>query len=105
MEVMDGSVPTRASILEALDANADELHRLGAKSLALFGSLARGEGSHSSDIDLLVELQPKTFDAYMDVKLFLEKVLGRKVDLVLADAVKPRLRSVILAEAVHASRL
>ena len=28
----------------------------------------------------------------MDVKLFLEEVLGRKVDLVLADAVKPRLR-------------
>jgi len=104
MEVMDGSIPTRASILEALDAHADELHRLGAKSLALFGSLARGEGSHSSDIDLLVELRPKTVDAYMDVKLFFERILGRKVDLVLADAVKPRLRSVMLAEAVHASR-
>lgn len=53
----------------------------------------------------MVELQPKTFDAYMDVKLLLEKVLGRKVDLVLADAVKPRLRTMILAEAVRASRL
>ena len=41
----------------------------------------------------------------MDVRLFLERVLGRKVDLVLADAVKPRLRSVILGEAVHASGL
>ena len=104
MEVMDASAPTRASILEALNAQADELHRLGAKSLALFGSLARGEGSESSDIDLLVELQPKTFDAYMDVKLFLERVLGRRIDLVLADAVKPRLRSVILEGAVPASR-
>lgn len=105
MEVMDASAPTRASILEALDVHADELHRLGAKSPALFGSLARGEGSEASDIDLLVELQPKTFDAYMDVELYLERLLGRKVDLVLADAVKPRLGSVILAEAVHASRL
>jgi predicted nucleotidyltransferase len=105
MEVMNAPDPTRASILAALDNHADELHRLGAKSLALFGSLARGEGSQSSDIDLLVELQPKTFDAYMDVKLYLERLLGRKVDLVLADAVKPRLRSVILAEAVRASRL
>ncbi len=96
---MDGRTLTRASILAALDAHADELRRLGAKSLALFGSLARGEGSDSSDIDLLVELQPKTFDAYMDVMLFLERILGRKVDLVLADAVKPRLRSVILTEA------
>ncbi len=63
------------------------------------------EGSASSDIDLLVELQPKTFDSYMDVKLFLERVLGSKVDLVLADALKPRLRSAILADAVHATRL
>jgi predicted nucleotidyltransferase len=98
-------MPTRNEILATIDAHADELRRLGARSLALFGSMARGEGSDSSDIDLLVELQPKTFDSYMDVKLFLEKVLGRKVDLVLADAVKPRLRPMILAEAVHASRL
>ena len=105
MMAMDAPALSRANILATLDAHADELRRMGARSLALFGSLARGEGTDSSDIDLLVELQPKTFDAYMDVKLFLERILGRRVDLVLADAVKPRLRSVILAEAVHASRL
>ena len=105
MTSLDGLMPTRDEILAAIDAHADDLRRLGAKSLALFGSIARGEGSDSSDIDLLVELQPKTFDAYMDVKLFLERALGRKVDLVLADAVKPRLRPMILAEAVRASRL
>ena len=70
--------PTREQILTAVDLHAQELRRLGARSLALFGSIARGEGCDSSDIDLLVELEPKTFDAYMDVKLFLEKVLGRK---------------------------
>lgn len=47
----------REQILATIDAHADELHRLGARSLALFGSIARGEGSDSSDIDLLVELQ------------------------------------------------
>jgi predicted nucleotidyltransferase len=78
---------------------------MGVKSLALFGSLARGEGTDSSDVDILVELEPKTFDTYMDVKLFLERLLGRRVDLVLADAVKPRLRQTILAEAVHAEGL
>jgi predicted nucleotidyltransferase len=105
MKSLDSLMPIREEVLAAIDAHADELRRLGARSLALFGSVARGEGSVSSDIDMLVELQPKTFDAYMDVKLFLEKVLGRKVDLVLADAVKPRLRPMILAEAVHATRL
>ena len=106
MRSLDGQVSqTRENLLAAVDAHADELRRLGARSLALFGSMARGEGSDSSDIDFLVELQPKTFDAYMDVKLFLENLLGRTVDLVLADAIKPRLRSLILEEAVHGSRL
>lgn len=95
---------TRDDVLTTLELHARELEGLGARSLALFGSVARGEGSDTSDVDLLVELEPKTFDSYMDVKLFLEKILGRRVDLVLADAVKPRLRSAILAEAVHASR-
>ena len=103
MSPMDRPMLTRDQILATIDAYADELARLGAASLALFGSMARGEGSDSSDVDLLVELRPKTFDAYMDVKLFLQKILGRKVDLVLAEAVKPRLRPIILAEAVHAS--
>lgn len=98
-------VPNREEILAAIEAHADELQRLGAKGLALFGSVVRGEAGDASDIDLVVELQPKTFDAYMDVKLYLERILGRRVDLILADSIKPRLRSAILAEAVHASRL
>ena len=96
---------TRDEILRTIDEHADEFRRLGATSLALFGSHARGEASATSDVDLLVELRPKTFDAYMDVKLSLERLLGRKVDLVLAEALKPRLRPTILAEAIHASRL
>jgi len=106
MKILDKSmINAREQVLAVLDRHAQELRRLGATSLALFGSVARGEASERSDVDLLVELEPKTFDTYMDVKLFLEKALGRRVDLVLADAVKPALRSAILAEAVHASRL
>ncbi len=96
--------PTRDQVLETISSHADELRRLGAKNLAIFGSIARGEGTDDSDIDILVELQPKTFDSYMDVKFCLERILGRSVDLVLPDAIKPQLRSTILAEAVPASR-
>ena len=103
---VDGIGPlTGDNILTAIGGQADELRRMGVKSLALFGSMARGEGAQTSDVDLLVELEPKTFDVYMDVKLFLERLLGRRVALVLADAVKPRLRPIILAEAVHAAGL
>ncbi len=103
--VGDLGSPSGEAILAAIGAQAGELRRMGVTSLALFGSMARGEGARASDVDLLVELEPKTFDVYMDVKLFLERLLGRRVDLVLADALKPRLRPMILAEAVHATGL
>jgi uncharacterized protein len=81
-------------------AHGDELRALGALRLGLFGSCARGEAQPGSDVDLLVELDRRTFDRYMDLKLFLEDLLGRKVDLVLADRIKPRLKEQILAEVV-----
>lgn len=69
--------------------------------LALFGSFVRGEETPDSDIDLLVELDVKTYDNYMDLKEYLEALLGRRVDLVLKSALKPRLREPILREAVR----
>ena len=71
----------------------------------MFGSAARNEASDASDLDFLVEFDRKSFDNYMDLKFYLEELIGRPVDLVLKDAVKPRLREPILAEAVHAPGL
>ena len=55
------------------------------------------------DIDFLVDLNPKSFDRYMDLKEFLESLFGRKVDLVMKSALKSRLRESILREAVRAA--
>jgi uncharacterized protein len=93
----------RDEILEILSKNRDAIRGYGVRSLALFGSFARGEASAASDLDFIVEFEKKTFDGYMDLKAYLEGLFGRKVDLVLADAIKPRLRSGILAEAIHAT--
>ncbi len=71
----------------------------------MFGSAARNEASDTSDLDFLVEFDRKSFDNYMDLKFFLEDLLGRPVDLVLKEAIKPRLREPILAEAVNAPGL
>src|SRR5438094_344975 len=95
----------RADILRTLADNASELRSLGARSLALFGSFARGEERAESDVDLLVDLDEKRFDRYMDLKLRLEELLGRRVDLVMTESLKPRLRPVVLAEAVRAPGL
>lgn len=72
--------------------------RFGVKSLGLFGSIARGEASPGSDVDILVEFKAPSFDHYMDLKFYLEERLGRPVDLVLKGSLKPALRERILRE-------
>ena len=71
----------------------------------MFGSAARNQARANSDLDFVVEFDRKSFDAYMDLKDFLEKIFRRPVDLVIADAIKPRLRPMIMKEVVHAAGL
>ena len=94
---------TAGDILTLLRAHRAELERLGARRVGLFGSFARGEGRPGSDVDLLVDLDRRTFDRYMDLKFYLEDLLGRSVDLVLADRIKPTLRERILSSVIDAA--
>lgn len=94
---------TAADILHAFGSNRESLTTLGVRDIALFGSFARGEQKEHSDVDVLVELEDATFDRYMDVRDFLTTLLGREVDLVMVDALKPRLRRAILTEAIRAA--
>ena len=96
---------TEKKILGLLKDNESHIKGFGVRSLGLFGSFVHGNDTETSDLDLVVEFDKKTFDAYMDLKLFLETLFGRQVDLVLADAIKPRLRGSILEDAVHAPGL
>jgi predicted nucleotidyltransferase len=85
-------------VLSVLDEHRDELLGLGVRRLGLFGSAARNEATKASDLDFLVEFQRKSFDAYMDLKALLERIFDCKVDLVLPEALKPRLRERISKE-------
>ena len=96
---------TSQGILDAVRAQRPALRRLGVRRLGLFGSAARGAATDASDLDFLVELEHKTFDAYMEVKELLEGLFQRRVDLVIAEAVKPQLRDRILRETVYAEGL
>ena len=88
-------------ILDVLERNAPAIRRHGVRTLGLFGSASRGAARDTSDLDFVVEFERKSFDAYMDLKAFLEGLLGRRVDLVMRDVIKPRLRQTILAETVY----
>ena len=94
-----------SEILRTLEVHAPALRRYGVRSLGLFGSRAQGTARTESDLDFVVEFNVKTFDAYMDLKAFLEQLFGVRIDLVLKDAIKPRLRERILSEALHAPGL
>jgi uncharacterized protein len=96
---------TKEQILSMLEDNRAAIKRYGVHRLGLFGSHARGDDSETSDLDFVVEFETKSFDAYMDLKAFLEQLFGTRIDLVLESAVKPRLRAVISEEAVHAPGL
>ena len=94
---------TSNEILAILRKNLPRLTALGVRRIGLSGSASRDEAQIGSDLDFVVELSPKTFDAYMDLKFFLEELFGTAVDLVLLGSIKPRLRDRILAETLCAA--
>lgn len=96
---------SRDAVLKVLEDNRQAIRAYGVRRLGLFGSVARGEGTATSDLDFIVQFDRKSFDGYMDLKAFLENLFGCHVDLVIESAIKPRLREVILQEAVHAAGL
>jgi len=86
-----------------LQQNKQEiLGRFGVDRIGIFGSFVRGEEKPGSNVDILVEFREgkETFDHYMDLKFNLEDLFGREVDLVMAGAIKPRLREQILSEVI-----
>lgn len=77
-------------------------NRFTVRRIGIFGSVARGEATAESDLDILVEFDVPTFDHYMDLKFMLEDNLKRPIDLVMADTLKPRIKSSIEDEVVYA---
>ena len=95
---------SKEKILEILDHRKKELKQFHVESLYLFGSVARGESTADSDIDLLVDFdEPVGIFNFLRLKYFLEEVLDRSIDLVTRDALKDRLRERILKETIRAA--
>ena len=76
--------------------------RFTVQRIGVFGSYARCNAGPESDVDILVDLKEPTFDNYMDLKFYLEEILDHPVDLVIHDAIKPRLKPIIEQEVVYA---
>jgi len=94
---------TRQDILSSLKKLKDETEKeFSVKTLGVFGSVARNEQTERSDIDLLVEFsKPVGFVTLMRLEHFLSDRLGKPVDLVTTDSLKPVIRQDVLAEVIY----
>jgi predicted nucleotidyltransferase len=92
----------KQTVLSRLSECAPEIRRrFSVKALSVFGSVARGEAAEGSDVDVLVAFKQKaTFDLFMDLKFYLEELLGRGVDLVTDKAIRPQVRRAIDQEMI-----
>lgn len=72
------------------------------REIGIFGSYVRGEQKKKSDLDILVDFYgPISLLKFISLENQLSKYLGVKVDLVMKDALKPRIGSHILKEVVN----
>ncbi|MBI1779366.1 MAG: nucleotidyltransferase family protein [Proteobacteria bacterium] len=79
---------TRQGILRTLRQNAELLERYSVRKIGLFGSYAKGKQNERSDIDLLVEFERPTYDNFLGLSEHLEKLLGRKVEILTPDGLE-----------------
>ena len=84
----------RAEVLEVATEH-------GAHNVRIIGSVARGESSGESDVDLLVDLEPGcSLLDHAALMLALEATLGCNVDVATEKGLRPRVRERVLREAV-----
>jgi uncharacterized protein len=88
--------------IREIEARRSELRSFGLRRLGLFGSCARGEERPDSDVDLLVEFEPrqKTLANLIDLGDFLERLFRRRVELVTPESLSPYFGPSILRD-VH----
>ncbi|MDJ0728609.1 MAG: nucleotidyltransferase family protein [Crocosphaera sp.] len=74
----------------------------GAYNLRIFGSVARGEETENSDIDLLIDYHLDKITPWFPSGLMqdLQSILGRKVDIVTVNGLKERIKETVLKEAI-----
>jgi len=97
------AVNTKTDLFEQLISHRQELRDFGVKELGVFGSFLTTKVRVDSDVDLLVEFEPdqKSFDNFMDLSFYLEKLLGRRVEIVTPQSLSKYIGPLILNQVEH----
>lgn len=91
--------------LDILRRHEGALRERGVRRAALFGSIARGENRPDSDIDIMIEVEPKariTVFEYAGLKEYIASLFDGPVDVVSLDGLKPYARPAVAANAIYA---
>jgi uncharacterized protein len=93
----------RDEAISRLRQHEADLRRLGVEHLYMFGSMARGEAKHDSDVDLFFDYQKGKLGVFelMDVKEYAGRILGHKTEIMTRDSLHKTLRQAIEASAVR----
>jgi len=79
------------------DKKTEMRQRFGVTKIGLCGSYSRGEQREDSDIDILVELESSNaFRSFFGLKIYLEEIFHKSVDLGVEHAIKPAVRDHML---------
>ncbi len=75
--------------------------RHGARNVRVFGSVARGEASEGSDLDLLVEMDPdRTLMDLGGLLMEIQNLIPVRVDIATEGLLRPKVRERVLSDAV-----
>ena len=95
----------RERVITALRSHETELLRRGVRHAALFGSIARSEGKPTSDIDILIELDPEApvgLFEYVGITQYLADLFPIRVDVANRASLKPLVRPSVERDAIYA---
>jgi predicted nucleotidyltransferase len=95
------TVITRQSIQTQREAILEIASRYGASDIRIFGSVARGDSTDSSDLDLIVRFEPgRSLLDHGGLVMDLRELLGSRVDVIDEEAMRPRFRQNVMKEAI-----
>ena len=96
---------TREQVIETLRSHEQALRQRGVMHAALFGSVARGDATPASDIDIMIEIEPDApvgVYEYVGIKEFIVGLFDGPVDVVSREGLKPYVRPAATADAIYA---